>query len=250
MPSAFVPMTSVMRSLSWLRGLTARMLVASGALVVAIAVVFAVLLHALEGIDGKTRSVAHSMEVLAQAGDAQNSVSEFATATANYIGSGDPTILDHWDVARAEILLSTAQLQQLVSDNPVQERAAAAIRASAESFIKEWGEPMMTLATHGRRDEAQRIMPTRSPRQRMAEIRQQFERFRDRERALGERRAEPTGAAADIEHALPMQLGLGEEPFERRPPARLLRPEAIVLLGEPAEVSHPMHAGALRVHPL
>ena len=185
MPASFLPMTSVMRSLSWLRGLTARMLLASGLLFVAVAITFGVILHALNGLDKKSQWVAHSMEVLAHAGETQNGVSELATTTANDVNSGDPAILDHWRAVRAQLLLDTAQLQQMVADNPAQERAAAGSRASSVTFVKQWAEPRIALALRDRA-EAQRTMQATSPRQRMAAIRAQLEHFDDQERLLGD----------------------------------------------------------------
>ncbi len=188
MPASFLPMTSVMRSLSWLRGLTARMLLASGLVAVAVAIIFGVVLHALNGLDKRSHWVTHSMDVLAHAGETQNSTSELATTTANFVTSGDPAMLDHWRVTRAQILMNTVELQAMVADNPAQERAADGIRASAEALVNEWAEPLMALAMRDRA-KAQRFMPAHSPRQRMAAIRGQFERFEDQERQLGDARA-------------------------------------------------------------
>src|SRR3982750_2605309 len=136
MPGDILPMSIVMRSLSWLRGLTARMLVGCGLLVVAFAVVFALLLTALRDLDSKSHWTTHSMNVLALSGKSQNSLSDTTSAATNYVVQGDKTAADRFAAARALALTNPAALEQLVRDNPTQHRAAVTIRAGAELLIR------------------------------------------------------------------------------------------------------------------
>jgi PAS domain S-box-containing protein len=178
-----------MRSLSWLRGLTARMLVGCGLLVVAFAVAFALLLTALRDLDSKSHWTTHSMIVLALSGKTQNSVSDMASAATNYVEDGDRAARPRFDAARAQVLRNTAALEQLVRDNPTQLRAAAAMRSSSEVLVHDWADRYVQLADSGQRRQAARLMTQDSLRSRMGALRGEFEDFNDREEALGTSRA-------------------------------------------------------------
>src|SRR5690348_13348635 len=132
MPVGILPMRIVMRSLSWLRGLTARMLLCCGLLVIAFALVFALLLGAFRDLDSKSHWATHSMTVLAQSGKTQNSISDMAGAALDYVEQGNEAARPRFDVARAQMLRNTAVLESLVRDNPTQHRSAVTLAAGAQ----------------------------------------------------------------------------------------------------------------------
>jgi PAS domain S-box-containing protein len=182
-------MRIVMRSLSWLRGLTARMLVVCGLLVVLFAVVFALLLTALRDLDSKSHWTAHSMDVLALSARTQNSISDMAAAALTYVEQGDKSARPRFAAARAQVLSNTAALERLVSDNPAQLREVTTIAAGADLLVDNWATPYVEMADSGRRAEAARLIAADSPRGRVGAIRSEFEIFNRREEALGTNRA-------------------------------------------------------------
>jgi PAS domain S-box-containing protein len=189
MQADILPMRIVMRSLWWLRGLTARMLAVCGLLIVAFAVVFALLLTALRDLDTKSRLATHSMNVLALSGRTQNSVSDMASAAINYVQQGDKAARPRFETARAQVLRNTEALEQLVRDNRTRLRSAVTMRAGAELLVRDWADVYVQMADEGNRREAARLIAQDSPRSRVSALRGEFEDFNIREEALGGKRA-------------------------------------------------------------
>jgi PAS domain S-box-containing protein len=186
-----------MRSSSWLRGLTARMLLVCGLLVLAFAVVFTLLLTALHDLDHKSQGTRHSMYVLALSAETQNSVSDMVSAATNYVQRGGKGARPRYEAARAQVLRNTAALEQLVRDNPTQFRAAVTIEAGAELLVRDWAGVYVEMVDEGQRREAARLIFQDSPRSRIAALRGEFEDFNRREEAIGSSRA---GAAHEHAH--------------------------------------------------
>src|SRR5262249_10191012 len=155
-------------SSQWLRGLTARMLVCSGTLLVALAVVFALLNGALRDLDGKSRWATHSMNVLAVSGQTQNSISDMTAPAPTDGEQGDTGARARWASARDQILSNTVALEGMVRDNPTQLRSARTIHDGATSLIVDWATPYVQMTDRGDRALAARLSAKDSPRGRVS----------------------------------------------------------------------------------
>jgi PAS domain S-box-containing protein len=209
MPLDILPMRNVMRSSSWLRGLTARMLVCSAALLVAFAVVFALLNGALRDLDGKSRWATHSMNVLAVSGKTQNSISDMTTAALTYVEQGDQAARARWATSRDQVLSSTAALERMVGDNPTQLRSAKTIHDGATMLIDDWATPYVQMTDRGERALAARLTVKDSPRGRVSALRAEFEAFNHREELLGGGRARAAHEHASSASALVLAAFVG-----------------------------------------
>src|SRR3954470_13872554 len=128
------------------RGLTLRMVAASGLLVAVVAVVFSVLLSAIGDLRGSTRLTEHSVSVLAASSELQNQLGDFSTATRNYVDAPSPAALEHWGAQSAPLPGAAAGLRTLVRDTASQTAAAATLAGDIESYRTAYAAPLMKLA--------------------------------------------------------------------------------------------------------
>jgi PAS domain S-box-containing protein len=173
------------------RGLTLRMMAASAVLVAVVVAAFSVLFSAIGDLRGSTHWTEHSVSVLAQSGELQNQLGDFGTATRNYVDAPTTVQLEHWRSLSAALPGGTSELRGLVSDNPPQAAAAASLAANIESYRTDYALPLIRLAQNRKTvARAQALVLLPEGRNRNAKIRQEFESFNAREKALGLRRGE------------------------------------------------------------
>ena len=107
-------------------GLLRRMIAASVALALVIAGVFAGLLIAVQDLEHSSERTRHSEHVIATANGLEKVVLDVETGLRGFIITGDERFLEPWDAARTAFPRQAAELQSLVSDNPVQHARAGA----------------------------------------------------------------------------------------------------------------------------
>ncbi|HEY7631769.1 MAG TPA: PAS domain S-box protein [Thermoleophilaceae bacterium] len=168
------------------RGLSGRMVAASVLLVAVVAVVFTVLLGAIGDLRGSTRWTEHSVFVLGAAGELQNDLGDFGSATRNYVDDPTPPGLRTWRAMRASLPGNAAALRRVVRDNPTQAAGANGIATDIDAYITQWATPLVTMAQDpAQLKHAQALSQLPAGRNMAAAIRTEFERFGAREKALG-----------------------------------------------------------------
>jgi PAS domain S-box-containing protein len=160
--------------------------VASIALLVVVGVAFSVLLSAINDLRGSTRWTEHSVAVLAASGELQNDLSDFSSATRNYIDSPGRRALQRFETLRSQLPAEANRLEGMVSDNPEQTVAARSLRTDIDSFITDYDDPLMATARSPRGlERARAIVQQPTGRNMISVIRSEFERFNAHEKSLG-----------------------------------------------------------------
>ena len=186
------------------RGLTARMLTASGLVVLVVAAVFAVLLGAIGALRGSSRLAEHSDEVIAVANKLEKLVLDTETGARGYVITGQTSFLEPWTAARAAIPGQVARLERLVADNPAQEAKAKAIATAIDSYLSEWEKPLVKAASSDP-EQGKALVASGGGKRRVDAIRSQFDRFLAVERGLGKQR--DAGASASARRAIAVGAG-------------------------------------------
>jgi PAS domain S-box-containing protein len=109
------------------------------------ALLIAALLAQLQALLGATELVDHTDAVIAQANSVQRLLIDLETGVRGYLLTGDRVYLEPYNQARGSIDAATADLAQMIADNPEQQQRLAAI----EGEYARWN------------DEAQRLLALR-----------------------------------------------------------------------------------------
>jgi two-component system sensor histidine kinase VicK len=179
------------------KSLTGRMLAASFALAALVAAAFAVLIFEIRDLRNDTGWARHSQTVLTDAADLEGLVVDLETGQRGFIITRNPRFLEPWHSARRELTHGAPQkLEQLVRDNPKQERRAQAISAAINSYVSRYSVPLVARAQRGDLEGATALVAEGGGRRQVDAIRARFDRFDAAERALSEkRRSEAAGQA-------------------------------------------------------
>jgi signal transduction histidine kinase len=175
-------------------GLTARLVGASGSLVLVIGVAFVVLLLAVGDLRDTTRLSRHSQEVLATAHTLEGLVIDLETGERGFLITGDERFLNPWEAARVAIPGVSRDLVRLAVV-PAQDRRARQIAAAIGSYLRDYAVPLVAAArrndasarSRARADEGKRLVDG---------IRARFDRLTAAERRLGAARLERSDSAA------------------------------------------------------
>ena len=176
-------------------GLTRRMLISSGLLALIIAAAFAVLLSSVADLRATQQRAKKSEQALVVANQLERLVIDLETGQRGYIITGEERFLQPWTAARAAIPNQASTLEQLVADDPAQEAEARALTQAAAAYVRDYSIPLVSQA---RRDLAAARSPaaTIEGRQRIDDIRAEFNRFVSSEQDLAGAREESSQDAA------------------------------------------------------
>jgi signal transduction histidine kinase len=180
------------------RSITTRMLVASGALALLVGAAFVLLVLAIREQRDSGRLAVRSQESIAAGTGLEKLVIDLETGVRGYVASGRESFLEPWRAARRDYPGQSRRLMGLLADKPRQQAAATRITAAIDDYVDLYSIPMIELA----RDDpavARSVIVNGTGRDRVADIRAQFRRLFDAERALAasrERGAESRSRSA------------------------------------------------------
>jgi signal transduction histidine kinase len=175
-------------------GLAGRMVVASGLLALVIGAAFAVLLSSVADLRAAERRARESESVLVVANRLERLVVDLETGQRGFIITGQEGFLQPWRDAQAAIPGQAATLERLVDGNPEQQARAQRIAQATTSYLHDYSIPLVETA---RRDlpAARTAAVTEEGKQRIDQIRDEFNRFMDTERVLAAARQRRSDAA-------------------------------------------------------
>jgi signal transduction histidine kinase len=163
-------------------GLTRRVLVACGLLLVIVAAAFAVLLVAIDGMRDSARQAAHSQTELTAAGALERRVVDLESGARGFVITDKERFLGPWNAARRAIPGESRRLVRLTEDAP-QRRRARAIVVAVRSYLRDYSIPLVIAARRGSAF-ASSVSATAAGKQRVDAIRALFDSFLAHERAL------------------------------------------------------------------
>jgi signal transduction histidine kinase len=176
-------------------GLTARTVVASGLLALVIGTAFAILLSSVADLRAAQQRSLQSEGVLAAANRLERLVIDLETAQRGFLLTGQEEFLEPWTDARTEYPSQAATLQQLLIDgDPEQQARARLIVRAVDSYLDDYSIPTVTAARRNRASVQVDRVSLRG-KQRIDDIRAEFDRFTAAEQELATARQEQTDAA-------------------------------------------------------
>ena len=132
-------------------GLTGRMVVGSGLLLVVVGVAFAVLLVSVAELRTATRLARHSQEVLVAANQLERLAIDLETGQRGFVITGQERFLGPWRAARVAVPGQASTLARLVAGDPAQQRRAQRLRRAVRSYVEDYSVGLVAAA---RRDPA------------------------------------------------------------------------------------------------
>jgi len=169
-------------------GLTRRVAVACGLLLVIVAVAFAVLLVAVGEMRDSANQAAHSQTELTAAGALERGVVDLESGARGYVITRRARFLAPWTAARRAIPVESRRLVRL-TDNVAQRRRALSIVAAVTAYIRDYSIPLVDAARRGS-PFARSVAATAAGKRRVDAIRVRFDSFLENERALVAKRQE------------------------------------------------------------
>ena len=165
------------------RGLTRRMVVASGLLATLISVAFVVLLLTIDELRASTDLRRQTREELVGADAVEKLVIDLETAVRGFVITREERFLDPWRAARAAFPAQAREFERLTAEDPVQLAEARRILRLARSYIDTYSIPLVSAV---RRNDAsaRSIARTEEGRRQVDELRARFEQFSATGRAL------------------------------------------------------------------
>jgi signal transduction histidine kinase len=163
-------------------GLTRRVVVACGLLLVIVAAAFAVLIVALDGMRDSARQADHSQAELTAAGALERLVVDLETGERGFVITHRERFLAPWKAARRAIPRRSERLVHL-TDDPQQRRRARGIQRTVASYLRDFSIPLVNAARRGE-SSASSVATTAAGKRRVDAIRARFDDFAATERAL------------------------------------------------------------------
>jgi signal transduction histidine kinase len=175
-------------------GLTRRVVLASGLLVLIVGAAFAVLLFSVAGLRTSERLARHSEEMLATANQLERLIVDLETGQRGFVITAQERFLQPWQAAQVALPEVSMRLEQLTAV-PEQHRRALRIAQAAASYVRDYSVPLVTTA---RRDlaAARTVAATGEGKRRVDAMRAEFDRLIATERGLSAARQRRSDAAA------------------------------------------------------
>jgi CHASE3 domain sensor protein len=187
-------------------GLTGRMRVAAGLLVLLVAATFAVLLLAIESMRDSADLARRSRSELAEVETLERLLVDMETGLRGFVITREGRFLEPWERGRKAFPLQAAELRPSIDEV----RQAARLRAIAEdgrSYIEDYGIPLIQRVRRGD-PLASSVAVTAQGKRRADKLRQQLGLLTNAERALLNARQD--AADADARRAILVgSVGLG-----------------------------------------
>jgi signal transduction histidine kinase len=178
------------------RGLTARMLVASGLLVILIGAAFGSLLVAVTNFRAATDLRRETREELVAAEELQTLVIDLETGLRGFVITHQDRFLQPWNEARADLPAAERALERMAADDPVDLARVRRIVAAITAYVEQYGLPLVA-AVRSNDAFASSVRATESGRQRIDTLRASFNRFSQAGRASLDAREAGADVAAN-----------------------------------------------------
>ncbi len=165
------------------RGLTRRMVLASGLLAIVMSASFVVLLLAITNVRESTQLRRETREGLVAADELQKVVLDLETGLRGFVITGDERFLEPWTDARAAFSEETDALERLVASDPLQLARAQQIAQAGASYIREYGVPLIE-AVRQNDASARGVARTEEGKRRIDALRAEFDELSATARSL------------------------------------------------------------------
>ena len=126
--------------------LSVRMVAASVALALLVAVIFVVLIDAMAALEDSKQREAHSQDVVFETLAVQKLVVDLESGVRGLVITGDERFLQPWVMARDALPARLAALERLSADNPKQQRRARDLASEINDYIEDYTVPVVDLA--------------------------------------------------------------------------------------------------------
>jgi signal transduction histidine kinase len=186
------------------QGITARVLVVSGAITLILGAAFVLLIVAVSGQRDAGKLALRSQEAITAGSELQKSVISLENGLRGFVASGKDRSLDPWRQALRQYPDQARRLAKLVSDEPAQQAQVRLITTDIDDYVNLWGKPLLALA----RDQmasARSVIVTGTGRNRIDAIRARFEKLFAQEHAVAASREHK----AEGRSALSIGAGIG-----------------------------------------
>src|SRR4051794_25739072 len=177
------------------RGLTGRMVVASGLLAMIVGGAFAVVLVAIAELRGTTDLRRQTREALIAADTLEKHVIDLETGLRGFIITRDESFLEPSNEARAALPAASRSLARLASGEPIQLARVRRIVAAMNAYVQQYAQPLVEAVRRG--DPSVRsVERTVTAKRRVDALREGFTSFSDAERVRLSRRDADVDQAA------------------------------------------------------
>ena len=175
-------------------GLTRRVLIASGVLVVLIGAAFTILLLAIADLRNASLLSAHSQQVLAVSNSLERLVLDVETGQRGFLITGNERFLQPWETARKAIPRVSKELVRLAAV-PAQDARARDISEAIAAYVRDYSIPLVDAA-RADRPYARSVAAADEGKRRVDGIRARFNAFIAAEHALSSTRRARSETAA------------------------------------------------------
>ena len=164
------------------RGLTGRMVVASGLLAVIVGGAFAAVLLTNADLRGTTDLRRQTREALVAADTLEKQIIDLETGLRGFVITRDDSFLEPSNAARAALPASARELERLAADEPIQLARVRRIVRALNSYVRQYALPLVDAVR--RTDPSVRsVESTTAAKQRVDALRAGLNSFREAERA-------------------------------------------------------------------
>jgi signal transduction histidine kinase/DNA-binding response OmpR family regulator/CHASE3 domain sensor protein len=170
-------------------GLRGRVLAASAVLVVTVAVAFGLVISTVSDLRHSSSLATHSNDVLLNSNRMERLLVDLQAGARAYIITRDATFLTTWRASLAELPAQESRLEQLVRDNPAQERRATALAAGAASYAGSYSRPLVAAVGRHPLSAAASLAAVTRGKHLMDALRTRFDGFDNAELALEKTRS-------------------------------------------------------------
>jgi signal transduction histidine kinase len=189
---------------SALDSLTARVLMASGALAVLIAAAFVVLAFTVSDLSAAASREAHAKDVVTDTVVLQKLVIDLETRVRGFALTQDERFLAPWRRAQAQLREAIPAFMRDAGDDPARARAARDVSELIRAYITDYSRPLVAIARE-HPENATGLDAVREGKRYTDEIRAKLDEFLVVERQRAERTAE--SAHAEARRALVLGFG-------------------------------------------
>ena len=171
------------------------MIIASALLALIIGAGFAIVLVISSEVRDSARLATHSRQELTRADGVEKLVIDLETGQRGFVITRQERFLEPWRAARAVLPKEFGELVRF-ADNPEQARRLRRIGRALEAYIRDYSLPLVNAVRRGE-SSARSLAATEEGKRRVDAIRAQFQRFRETERDILNRRQERDDANAE-----------------------------------------------------
>jgi signal transduction histidine kinase len=164
------------------------MIVASGLLALIIGAGFAIVIVVSNDVRDSGQLATHSRQELTRADRLEKLVIDLETGQRGFVITRQERFLEPWSAARAVLPKEFSELVRF-ADSPEQARRLKRISRAVEAYIRDYSVPLVNAVRRGE-SSAGTLAATEEGRRRVDAIRAQFQRFRETERDILNRRQE------------------------------------------------------------